>query len=420
MLRDANGSGIGNFALRLILLGCLILGFQQTMLASQSVVLAWNASADPEVTGYKIYYGTSSHDYTNVVDVGNVTNATISGLADATTYYFAATTYDGVGDESAFSNEATFTTPGKTVSNSNPILPLTPTPTLDPIADVSVNKNTGAQTVNLSGITFSGNPLNIITPNIIALASKSAPVVKVTVATSNPSVISKPTVNYTNPKNTGTLTFKPVANAFGTATITVTVNNGEKTNNTVTKTFTVTVLPSPTDYPRISKQIVSTSVLTGKTVSLSVAATGLAPLKYQWQLNGVNIPSATSATLTLKNVKTTQAGNYSVTVSNKVGSTNSAPAFLSVYSATTDLKAQLTDNSAPAAPAIAAVLTSITKTSGQFGFQVVGSEGSYYVVQASVDLKNWVSVETNASPFLYTDTNVNGFAQRFYRAYPLP
>jgi hypothetical protein len=29
-------------------------------------------------------------------------------------------------------------------------------------------------------------------------------------------------------------------------------------------------------------------------------------------------------------------------------------------------------------------------------------------------------LETNTSPFIYTDTNAASFAQRFYRAYPLP
>jgi hypothetical protein len=281
-------------------------------------------------------------------------------------------------------------------------------PTLNAIANVTVSKNAGLQTVNLTGITFSGNPLNIITPNMITFASKSAPTLKVTVKTSNPNIIPQPTVNYTNPKNTGTLTFKPVANAFGTATITVMVNNGAATNNLVTQSFTVTVAPNPSDYPRLTKQLTNNAVLTGKTVTLSVTASGLAPLKYQWQLNGVNISAATSATLTLKNVKTAQSGKYSVIVSNPVGSTNSAPSQLAVYSSV----AQMT------APPAAATLTSMLKTKGQFGFQVAGTAGSKYVVQASSDLKNWVSVQTNTSPFTFTDNNTGSYTQRFYRTYP--
>ena len=70
------------------------------------VTLKWDASADSDlVVGYKIYYGTSSGNYPNNVDVGNVTQHTIEGLDSDTTYYFAATAYDIDGLESYYSNE---------------------------------------------------------------------------------------------------------------------------------------------------------------------------------------------------------------------------------------------------------------------------------------------------------------------------
>jgi len=58
---------------------CLFFG-EISLQATQNVTLAWNPSTDSTVAGYKIYYGSASGNYTNVVDVGNVTNATISGL----------------------------------------------------------------------------------------------------------------------------------------------------------------------------------------------------------------------------------------------------------------------------------------------------------------------------------------------------
>lgn len=79
-------------------------------LKAASVALTWNPSIDPTVVGYKIHYGAASQVYTNSIDVGNVTNYTITGLADATTYYFAATSYDSNGVESDFSNEIEVTT----------------------------------------------------------------------------------------------------------------------------------------------------------------------------------------------------------------------------------------------------------------------------------------------------------------------
>jgi hypothetical protein len=56
-----------------------------------------------------------------------------------------------------------------------------------------------------------------------------------------PGLIPNPTVNYTSANTTGSLTFTPVSNGYGTATITVTVNDGGTSNNIVTRTFTVTV-----------------------------------------------------------------------------------------------------------------------------------------------------------------------------------
>ena len=87
-----------------------LLFFQLPGHAGQSVTLSWDSTGDPNVAGYRIYYGTQSHDYTSCIDVGNVTNATVTGLAAGTTYYFAATTYDIYGNESDYSNETTYQT----------------------------------------------------------------------------------------------------------------------------------------------------------------------------------------------------------------------------------------------------------------------------------------------------------------------
>jgi hypothetical protein len=79
---------------------------------AQSVTLAWDQTTDPNVVGYRAHYGVASHAYTNMVDVGNATNVTISGLVQGTTYYFGATAYNTFGMESDFSNEVTYTVPG--------------------------------------------------------------------------------------------------------------------------------------------------------------------------------------------------------------------------------------------------------------------------------------------------------------------
>lgn len=349
-------------------------------LATQSVTLFWHPSADTNVAGYRIYYGTVSQNYTNVVTVGNVTNAAITGLADGTTYYFAATTTDAFGDESAFSNEASFSTAAAAVVNQPP--------TLNSLANLTVYQNAGPQSVVLSGIT-AGSP-------------GENQVLKVTATTSNANLTGKPTVTYTSPSLTGTLAFRPSTTLTGTAVITVTVNDGGKSNNIITQKFSVTVIAPPNPLaPKIARPLTNSIATAGQTIALGVTVTGKAPFKYQWKYNGVNLAAATSPTLTLKNLKTSQAGGYSVTVSNAAGSTNSI-AVLSVY------------------PTTAATLTSLTPANGQFGFAVNGVPGYKYVVQASSDLQTWTDLQTNVAPFTFTDTNASSFSQRYYRTYYHP
>jgi hypothetical protein len=198
--------------------------------ATPNVSLAWEPSWDTDVVGYKIYYGTTSHSYSQWVDAGNATNATIALTNYDTTYYFAATTYDASGAESAFSNETTYSAASEVISNPPP--PVYTSPTLSAIANVSINENAGGQSVALSGIT-----------------TGSGSSVTVSASSSNPALIPNPAVAYTSPSSTGSLSFTPVSNVTGSAVITVTLNNGEPSNNIVSRSFTITVNPvyiSPT------------------------------------------------------------------------------------------------------------------------------------------------------------------------------
>jgi fibronectin type 3 domain-containing protein len=377
---------------------------QLAALATQSVTLIWNPSSDTNVAGYRIYYGTVSQDYTSVVTVGNVTNATITGLADGTTYFFAATTLDAAGDESAFSNEATFSTAAAVVA------PVNQPPTLNSLTNLTVYQNAGIQTIILSGIT-TGSPGEM-------------QFLKVTVVASNANLIIKPTVNYVSPNSTGTLTFKPSPTLTGMASISVTVNDGGKSNNIINRTFSVTVVAPPNpNAPKFSLLLTNSTALAGQTISLGVAVTGKAPFKYQWKHNGTNLTKATSAALTLKNVKASQAGIYSVSVSNGYGSTNSNVAVLSIYTKTSgplNAPVPATNSLANSTPPAAATLTSLTQTNGQFAFLLTGTTGSSYVVQSSSDLNTWLNMATNTAPFTFIDPNSGNFNQRFYRAYSYP
>ena len=342
------------------------------MATTTSVTLAWNPSTDPTITGYNLYYGGASRAYTNKISVGLATSVTISGLVEGTTYYFAATTHSTAGVESPFSSELDYLVP----------MFVNQPPTLNAINNLTINENAGLQTVSLSDIT-SG-------------ASTENQTLTVTATSSSTGLIPNPAVNYTSPNSNGTLTFAPTHNANGTAIITVTANDGQIQNNTVVRTFTVTILGSAAQ-PALINSLTNLVVVAGQTGTFIATPAGGPALTYQWNFNGTNLPSASGPVLKLNNVTTNQAGIYSVTARTASASTSRA-ATLTVYATAA---AKLT----PAAPA-----------SGQYTLAVAGVPGYKYVVQASTNLMVWVPLQTNTAPFSFVDTNAGKFPRRISTA----
>ena len=100
----------------------------------------------------------------------------------------------------------------------------------------------------------------------------------------------------------------------------------------------VATVSGPTNPPPVRPMIMthpqSQTVLAGQDVTFSVEATGTEPLGYRWRRNGLTLPGATSSTLSLFNVQPTNAGNYSVVVSNVAGMVLSSNAVLQVLTDT--------------------------------------------------------------------------------------
>jgi hypothetical protein len=71
-------------------------------------------------------------------------------------------------------------------------------------------------------------------------------------------------------------------------------------------------------------------VTVGQTATFYVGAVGTQPLSYQWTTNGVPLPGATNSILVLSNAQMSQAGTYSVLVTNSVNSVTSSNAVLTV------------------------------------------------------------------------------------------
>jgi hypothetical protein len=69
------------------------------------LTLAWDPNTEPDLAGYRVYYGTTSGEYVDSIDVGNITTYRLDDLLDGVTYFIALTAYDTSGNESDFSHE---------------------------------------------------------------------------------------------------------------------------------------------------------------------------------------------------------------------------------------------------------------------------------------------------------------------------
>ncbi|HWX21960.1 MAG TPA: fibronectin type III domain-containing protein [Candidatus Binatia bacterium] len=252
-----------------------------------SVPLAWDASTDPTVVGYHLYYGVVSGTYTNMIDTGPATSWIVTNLVQGTTYYFAVTSYNAAGLESPYSGEVSYTIPA-----APPALP----PTLDPLVDITINENAGSQIVNLTGIS-SG-------------ATNQTQTLTVSAFSTVPSLIPNPTVTYASPNSTGTLTFAPVNNAFGSAIITVMVDNGGTVSNTIIRSFNVAVNQVVTQSPLTNavilpnasfKWTINPPFTNGDKLAFSVdpgAPTGASIVKWRGVYSLVWMPSTAQASTT--------------------------------------------------------------------------------------------------------------------------
>ncbi len=99
--------------------------------------------------------------------------------------------------------------------------------------------------------------------------------------------------------------------------------------NASTCSQTVSVLDQ--SAPLLVSQPQDQSVLAGKTITLSVNVLSCPPIGYQWFFNITNaVPDATNASLVLESINPSEAGLYSVVITNAFGSVTSSPALVTV------------------------------------------------------------------------------------------
>jgi hypothetical protein len=174
---------------------------------------------------------------------------------------------------------------------------------------------------------------------------------------------------------TFTISFAPTAmgNASGSLSITSSqtsspqLTGGSMPVGQSTTTHLETISMSGTGVPvgpSITTQVASQTVTVGQTATFSVAASGEAPLSYQWQKNGMAISGATSATYTTPVTTTSDSGSqFSAVISNSTRSVTSDTATLTV-------------TASAVAPSITTQPASQTVTAGQTATFSVTSTGT--------------------------------------------
>lgn len=140
----------------------------------------------------------------------------------------------------------------------------------------------------------------------------------------------------------------------------------------------------------------------GTSLTLKVTAVGAEPLAYQWLKDGVAVAGASNASLILPNLQLTDAGAYTVIVSNAAGSVTSAP------------------------PALVTVKQADVAVALYAGVTIDGVVGQIYGIQSTTKLddpSSWVG-RTNvtlATPtYLWHDSHPATQPQQYYRVLPGP
>ncbi len=98
----------------------------------------------------------------------------------------------------------------------------------------------------------------------------------------------------------------------------------------ISESASLTVNPAVIPLPTITGQPRSKEVAVGAATFFGVAATGAAPITYQWERNGVSIPGATDSTYNIASAQLSDAGTYRVNVTNPGGTVSSDSVVLTV------------------------------------------------------------------------------------------
>lgn len=174
-----------------------------------------------------------------------------------------------------------------------------------------------------------------ITPVAFTVTGATVPPGSFRISGQLPPGLTVPNLNANGLLNGATGTISGTPTAVGTYTLSLLAyerpDGGGDSYGPTLVSFVITATPSA--GPTITTPPASQTVAAGTIVTLSVTVLANPAPAYQWRKNGTLVPGATGATLTLNNVQASDAGSYTVVVSNLAGLVTSAPAVLTVSAA---------------------------------------------------------------------------------------
>ncbi|MDF2450646.1 MAG: large protein [Bacteroidota bacterium] len=252
--------------------------------------------------------GTGSLNYTTYFGSPNGT-VNLTNLQPATSYFARAYPCNGTGTSTNNSfnyfgydlvSFSTYNTP----------------PTLNTVSNYTVCQDAPTSTITLSGI---GDG-----------SASETQTVSFTAYSSNTTLLPNPSITYTHPNSTGTLTFKPNAGQSGTAIVSVYEYDGGPNNNVTIRNFTVTVLGIPAAAGAISTATTTLcKVRNGVVFTVPAIAN---TTTYNWSLppNATVTAGANTNSITVNFNVTTSSYNVKVYGSNTNGCGSGANSSLQI------------------------------------------------------------------------------------------
>lgn len=393
--------------------------------------VAWNPNPEPDVAGYKIYWGENSRQYTSVQDVGNSVSTRISNLTNGRTYYCAVKAYNSAQQESSFSAEITLAYISQNIqpdTSSRLVLLEAESGILTPPAAVlgsgtdlyvdSTNFSTASSASTTMSFTVDTAANYHVWCRVMAPAASSDSFnVTMDNGTEQPFHVYG-VAEPTEPRSSGWIWKRihvvggdprdyPLA--AGSHTLKFRVREqGTCLDRVVLSSdpdFTPSdSLPRSGDFLAVTSSPADMSRTIGQTALFEVMAAATGPVSYQWKKNDVAISGATASMLILDELEAADAGSYTVTLTRGTVSKTTEPAVLKV-------------NSSAALPEFKVARMTMNPDL-TVNFDLSGGLDSTVLVYASADLQSWslISTQVNSTGTIrVSDPGAEGQIKRFYK-----